>query len=256
MMRVVVWLLKIGGLVYLGFGALLYFGQRNLMYLPVAENPAEDLGVEWLQVDGASVKLWVVNPGASRALLYFGGNAEDVYFNARDFAERLPGHTVYLVNYRGYGGSSGSPTEGALFADTLTVFDAVRPRHQGVDVMGRSLGSGIAVYLASERDIGRLVLATPHDSAAAIARRLYPVYPIDWLLKDRYDSVRYASAVTGPVMLLIAEHDRIIPAAHSTRLAEAFRPVQVDAVVVSGADHNSIAGFERYWSALADFLGH
>ena len=88
-----------------------------------------------------------------------------------------------------------------------------------------------------------------------IARRLYPVYPIDWLLKDRYQSVRYAAAVTAPAMLLIAEHDRVIPPVHSSRLAEAFDSAPVDTVIIQGADHNSIAGFERYWAAIVDFLG-
>lgn len=254
MIRAMLWLLKIGALSYLGFGALLYFGQRAMMYLPVGANPADDVAVETLVVDGAELRVWVVNPGQRRALVYFGGNAEDVYFNAADFAARLPDHTSYLVNYRGYGGSSGRPAEAALFDDAVAVFDVLRPRHDRLSAVGRSLGSGVAVYLASQRQVERLVLVTAHDSATAIARRLYPIYPVAWMLKDRYDSVRYAPGVAAPVLLLTAEHDNIVPQAHSVQLASAFEAATVEHQVIAGAGHNDIAGYMHYWSAIADFL--
>ena len=248
------WLLKIGVLSYLGFGALLYFGQRGMMYFPVPETSAAGLEAETVAVDGADLKVWVLNPGQPHALLYFGGNAENVAYNRDDFAATLPGHTVYLVNYRGYGGSSGAPTEQALFADALALFDAFAPRHETLDVVGRSLGSGVAVHLASQREVGRLALVSAHDSALAVAQRLYPVYPVNWLLKDRYESVRFAAAVSAPVLLLVAENDRIVPIAHTERLAAAFTQAPVEQVIVRGADHNDISGYRGYWEALRRFL--
>jgi hypothetical protein len=248
------WLLKIGALSYLGFGVLLYFGQRGMMYFPVPETSASGLDAETVPADGADLKVWVLNPGQSHALLYFGGNAENVAYNRDDFAAFLPGHTVYLVNYRGYGGSGGEPTEQALFADALVLYDAFAPRHESLDVVGRSLGSGVAVHLASQRDIGRVALVSAHDSALAVAQRLYPVYPVRWLLKDRYESVRYAAKVSAPVLLLAAENDRIIPIVHTERLAEAFTQAPVEQVVVRGADHNDISGYRDYWEALRQFL--
>lgn len=248
------WVIKIALLAYLGFGGLLYVAQRALMYLPVAENPAEDVPHERVAVDGATLKVWVVNPGRERAVIYFGGNAEDVYHNAVDFRRHLPGTSVYLVNYRGYGGSDGKPSESALFADALRLFDWLSGRHSQISAIGRSIGSGVAVHLASERPVERLVLITPHDSAAAIAKRLYPFYPVDWMLKDRYDNVVHAPRISVPVQVLVAANDRIIPREHSERLLQAFVHGSVERVVIDGAGHNTISAFDDYWRAISAFM--
>ncbi|MCB1802811.1 MAG: alpha/beta fold hydrolase [Gammaproteobacteria bacterium] len=248
------WLLKVGLLAYAGFGALLYFGQRSMMYLPVGENPADDLSVEWVSADDARLKLWVVGESADHAVIYFGGNAEDVYFNAAPLRQRLPGASVYLVNYRGYGGSSGEPSEAALFADALRVFDHVAARHARVSVVGRSLGSGVATFLAAQREVHRLVLVTPPDSALAIAQRLYPVYPMRLMLKDRFESTRHAATVRAPVLVLVAADDTLIPPQHSRRLAESFTSTVVQYTEISDAGHNDIGSDPGYWESLAGFL--
>lgn len=247
-------LLKLGALTYLAVGAMLYLGQRSLMYLPTSPNSAEDRLSETIPVAGARLKVWVINPGRSHALLYFGGNAEDVYYQADEFAQHLPGHTSYLINYRGYGGSTGKPTESVLFADALELFDRLSERHDSLDVVGRSLGSGVAVYLASRRPVDRIVLVSAFDSLRAVAQRHYPVFPVGWLLKDRYESDRHAADVTSPVRLLVAENDRIIPVLHAERLATAFTQAPVDRVVIDDAGHNDISHHRRYWEALAEFL--
>ena len=249
-------LLKVSAITYLGFGLYLYLAQRSFMYFPTAEraNPGAGSRVEYVQNQGEKIKLWVVGPQSDRAVIYFGGNAEDVYANAMEFAETLPQQTVYLVNYRGYGGSSGSPTEAGLFADALSIFDALRERHTEIAVIGRSLGSGVATYLASRRDVDRLVLVTPHDSALAVAQAMYPVYPVSLLLKDRYESIAYAPDIRAPTLLLIAEHDRIIPRRHSTRLADAFATGVAEQVVVRDAGHNGLSGQQQYWDEFERFL--
>ena len=253
-MRAVLWVFKIAALAYLGFGVLLYAAQRTLMYFPIPENPGDGHGVVWLDVDDVRLKLWVINPGQSRAVVYFGGNAEDVYLNADDLARGIPDRTAYLVNYRGYGGSGGRPSESALYADGLAVFDHVAERHQQVAVIGRSLGSAVATHLASQRPVERLVLVTPYDSAVSVARRIYPVYPVGWLLKDRYESVRYAPQVRAPTLIVTAERDRVIPREHSQRLAEAFDQAPVERLVIAGTGHNSISGPWAYWRGIAEFL--
>jgi len=250
----ILWLLKISVLTYLGLGAYLYFAQRSMMYLPVAENPAADRAFEFSTHDGESLKIWVLGRGRDRAVIYFGGNAEDVYYNAGDFRRTLPDHTVYLVNYRGYGGSSGSPSEAGLFADALGIYDLLSKRHGRIEVIGRSLGSGIATYLASERPVHRLVLATPHDSALSIAQAMYPVYPITLLLKDKYESIGYAASVDAPTLILLAEHDRIIPRESSVRLATAFSPGLAEQVLVANAGHNGLSGHQQYWDEIRRFL--
>ena len=246
----------LGCAVYVGFGAVLFVGQRSMMYLPVADNPADDIPHERMAVGGESLKLWVVNGGAEDAVIYFGGNAEDVYYNGDVFRDRLPGRTVYLVNYRGYGGSSGRPTQQGLFDDALAVFDRVAARHRRVAVVGRSLGSGVATFLASRRGVERLVLVTAYDSAVAVARRLYPVYPVRWMLKDGYDSLAYVPAVQVPVRVITAARDNVIPREHTRRLVRAFRDGLIDEVVIAGAGHNDIAAHAGYWDAIAAFVRH
>lgn len=249
-------LLKISVLAYLGLGVYLYLVQRSFMYFPVAENPARDSAFEFVTADGELLKIWVIGEGRDKAVIYFGGNAEDVYHNAEDFRRTLPEHTVYLVNYRGYGGSSGSPTEAGLFSDALAIHDTLARKHGQIAIIGRSLGTGVATYLASEREVERLVLATPHDSALAIAQRMYPVYPVSLLLKDQYRSIEYVPHVTAPTLFVLAEHDRIIPREHSSRLAGAFAPGLVEQVVVADAGHNGLSGYRQYWDEFERFLNH
>lgn len=247
-------LLKLLLLVYLGFGVYLYLVQRSVMYFPVTGRDIDGASAEYLDCAGETIKLWVVNPGGRRAVIYFGGNAEDVGMNAADFRAILPDQTVYLVNYRGYAGSTGSPSQKALFADALCVYDAVRDRHAGIALVGRSLGSGVAVYLASQRPALRLVLVSPHDSALAVAQRLYPIYPLALLMKDQYPSIRYAPRVAAPTLIIVAEHDRIVPPVHSDRLAAAFAPGLVKRVAIEGADHNDLSGRRSYWGEVGRFL--
>jgi pimeloyl-ACP methyl ester carboxylesterase len=248
-------LIKIGVLAYLGIAAYLYLAQRSLMYFPTPEVASGDVAFEYLESDGLQLKLWTVGDSqARRALIYFGGNAENVYFNADYFRNLFPQHRVYLVNYRGYGGSEGEPTERGLFADALRIFDLVDSRHDSVAVIGRSLGSAVAVYLASQRPAERLLLATPPDSVVALAQSMYPLFPVGWLLKDRYESVRYAAGVTVPTKVLIAEHDRIVPPRHSLALVAAFDATPVEYVTIEAAGHNGLSNVEQYWREMREFL--
>ncbi len=241
-------------LVYAGCSLFLYIAQRGFIYFPTPEvsNPtARDLRID---SGGETIQVWQLNPGGSQAILYIGGNAEDVSNNTPDFLKLFGDYTVYLVNYRGYGASTGSPSEAGLFADAEAVYDFIATEHARVHVMGRSLGSGIAVHLASVRDVGKLVLVTPYDSIANIAAKSMPIFPVKLMLKDRYESWRLAGDLKNPTLALLAEYDQVIPRASSERLIAAFEPGQVTVVVVPRADHNSIGMMPEYQSALAAFM--
>jgi pimeloyl-ACP methyl ester carboxylesterase len=183
------------GIAYVALCAWLYFSQRGMIYFPPPQTVRMPANTDTLRVADAELKL-TVRPGLGRdALLYFGGNAEDVAMNLADFTETFPDHALYLLHYRGYGGSSGSPSEEALHADALALFDKVRATHERVLVIGRSLGSGVAVRLASVRPVTALALVTPFDSIEAIAAQHYPWVPVNWLLHDKYESWRHAPQV-------------------------------------------------------------
>ncbi|MDX1404657.1 MAG: alpha/beta fold hydrolase [Woeseiaceae bacterium] len=241
-------------LVYAACCAYLFVAQRSFIYFPTAESAAFAADDLRLQVDGATLQLWRVNGGNRDAIIYFGGNAEDVAQNVPDFSTMFAGSTIYLVNYRGYGASDGSPSESTLIADALAVYDHVSETHDRIAVIGRSLGSGIAVQLAASREVSRLVLITPYDSILNVARSAYPIFPVSLLLKDRYDSLSFASEIDKPVLLLIAEHDEFIPFEGSRRLAESMDPALTTFTVIDGAGHNTIQNFPQYTQALTGFL--
>jgi pimeloyl-ACP methyl ester carboxylesterase len=166
----------------------------------------------------------------------------------------LPEHSLYLVNYRGYGGSSGRPTEKGLFVDGLAVFDHVRTRHSSVAVMGRSLGSGVGAYVASRRPVESLVLVTPFDSLVNVARDHLPHLPVRLLLRDRYDSASRTRDVTSPVLVVMAQEDEIIPEVRSSALVAAFPEDQVLVEVVPGVGHNTLDRSPAYLGSVRAFL--
>jgi pimeloyl-ACP methyl ester carboxylesterase len=234
--------------------AYAYVRQRSLLYYPT---PAIGSGVGEavpFPVSGALLQLWVVRRPGSSAAIYFGGNAESVAGSAETFARAAPDRTWVFVNYRGYGGSTGAPSEKALVADALAVFDWLQPDHAHIAVIGRSLGSGVAVQLAAARPVGRLVLVTPFDSLVSVGRDALPWLPVSWLAKDRFESVKYAPSVSCPTLALIAGHDEVIAPAHARRLVRAFAPGVVTAVEVPGAGHNDIQLWPQYVAMISAFL--
>ncbi|MBV2129632.1 alpha/beta hydrolase [Arsukibacterium indicum] len=227
---------------------LLYLLQRQLIYFPVTAQlpPTEPL---LLQQANASVLVSRQTRDSQQALLYFGGNAEDVSVSLPEFAAAFPNHAIYLMHYRGYGGSTGKPSEQALVADALALYDKIQSKHSEITVVGRSLGSGVAVQLAAQRKVAQLVLITPFDSLRALAAKQFPLFPVKWLLKDSYKSVEYAPAINSPTLLLVAEQDEIIGGAHSEALYQAFAPGVATLIRYSG-NHNSYLPATQ----LADWL--
>jgi pimeloyl-ACP methyl ester carboxylesterase len=162
-----------------------------------------------------------------------------------------------LLDYRGYGLSEGSPSEKALVADGRALYDRAL-QLPGVEArriyaFGRSLGSGVAVPLAAERQLAGLLLATPFDSLAAVAKRYYPFLPVDWMLRHRFDSIALAPKLATPLLCLIAEHDEVIPPVHAERLFESWGGPKRK-VVLPGATHNSTDGSPRFWPEIRAFL--
>jgi pimeloyl-ACP methyl ester carboxylesterase len=251
--RVMAVLVVLAGLVYGGLCVSLYLGQRGLLYHPEATWLVKQSPDFELSRDGVKLRGWVVNPGQPKALLYFGGNGERVEDTRAELAQWLPDRTIYVVPYRGYGASEGEPTEAALVGDAVALFDHVAPQHASVAVVGRSLGSGVAVQLAARRPVDRLVLVTPFDSLVRVVAGYYPWMPVHMLMRDRYESWRYLATIHCPVLLIRAEQDEIIPAKRTAALAAAFSvsPLQQ---VVADAGHNTVQDYADYRVSLSRFL--
>ena len=240
-------------LLYFTAALSLYLMQRKFIYYPtpVAAHPLSEIVIE--AIDGTRLNVVVGNAGKNEAVIYFGGNAESNAHSAPDLVAQLSDKTIYSVNYRGYGGSDGTPTESNLFKDAEVIFDTIAATHSNVSVIGRSLGSGVASWLTSQRPVKQMVLITPFDSILNIAKKSYPVFPVGWLLKDKYQSIEYAPDIKIPVLVILAGRDRVIPSESSHRLIEAFsHPVKVSVLENSG--HNDLQMDDRFYSLIKHFL--
>jgi len=240
-------------LTYVGACAFLYFDQRNLLYFSAATHVAASDTNFALRNDGVVLRGWKLNPGKPRALIYFGGNAEALGMERDELAALFPNRTVYLLAYRGYGASDGTPDERALFSDALALYDSIRSQHVSIAVVGRSLGSGVGCYLASQRPVERLALVTPFASLVDAASAHYPAFPVAWLMKDRYESARYIQQYRGPILVLRAGRDEVVPPADTDRLLAAMGTAHA-VVAFPAAGHNSISDDPRYASALSGFM--
>ena len=227
---------------------------RELIYPRRGTRLPVDDAMHELDVGGTVLRGWVVNPGRDRVLVYFGGNGERLDPWRDVVAHHFPDHTTYLMAYRGYGASDGEPSQQTLSADAVALVDHVTERHSRapVDVLGRSLGSGVATYVATQRTVDHVVLVTPFDSLAATASDLFPGLPVGRLIEDHWDSAAIAADVSAPVLVVRAGRDEIVRPLRTDALVEALR----DPVVVSfpDADHNTISDDPGYWTSIAAFL--
>jgi pimeloyl-ACP methyl ester carboxylesterase len=232
----------------------LFLMQRSFIYAPQPAGLNDPSIRMTLKVPGADLVLSARQRGGHKALLYFGGNAEDVSVSLPAMARDFPDRSVYLMHYRGFGGSSGSPTEADLHADARALYDLVARTQPDIVVIGRSLGSGVAIRLANERPVARLVLVTPYDSIAALGARQFPIFPVRWLITDSFESVKQAPNIRVPTLVLRAQLDYVVPGDSTARLMAAFSKGVARQVLVDGADHNSISETPQYARALHEFI--
>ncbi len=189
-------------------------------------------------------------------LVYYGGNAEDVSLNFADL-NRFSAQSFLFMNYRGYGQSQGRPSESALFDDALFVFDQVIAS-EGIDpshvvLMGRSLGTGVAVHVAAKRRAGGVILVTPFDSLVNVAKAHYPIFPVNLLLRHRFDSAAPAPEIKTPALFLTAADDVIVPPRFADNLRRAWGGATT-AAHIEDTDHNTIETSPDYWKAVNAFL--
>lgn len=241
---------------YLAACLALFAFQRSYIYFPPPVPMVTAPRTTTLALPGAEVRVSERPGQGTQAVLYFGGNAEDVTASLPLLDEAFPAHALYLMHYRGYLGSSGKPTEQALVADALALFDRAALEHRDIVVIGRSLGSGVAIQVAAKRPVSRLVLVTPFDSLAALGARQFPYFPVRWLLRDKYESGKYAPAVKAPTLLIAAGQDEIVPAQSTRLLLSRFREGVASMRVIDGAGHNAISGSSDYVAYLRVPPGH
>jgi hypothetical protein len=207
---------------YVGLAAWLYITQRSLMYFPdtVHTTPAQAGFPEAEEVtlstsDGQHIIAWHVAPSANKpVILYFHGNGGALRYRVARFKKLIAdGLGLVALEYRGYGGSSGSPSERGLITDAETAYAFAVARYpaQQIVLWGESLGSGVAVALAAEKPVGRVILEAPFTSTAAVAAMRYWYIPVRLLMKDQFHSDRRIHKVTAPLLILHGLLDHTVP---------------------------------------------
>ncbi len=239
------------------FAAFLF--QRRLTYfpdpqrtLPVSFNLA---GVEERVVatpDGEQLVTWFAPAAAGRpTILYYHGNAGNLA-NRSERVRRLVarGYGVLFMSYRGYSGSTGSPSEAANIADAKLAYDVLRKAGVAADdiiVYGESLGTGVAVQVAAEKQVGGLVLDAPYTSIVDVAEVSYPYLPVRPFMFDRYETMQYLPRVTAPLLVLHGERDRVVPVAMGKAVyAAAHAPKEIATFPGAGhSDHHLHGSYEE-----------
>ena len=238
--------------------SFIYFPQRQYDARP------EDFGLaaEALSLQssgGVRLKGWWIHGAGRKALLFFHGNAGNVSHRlerVRILVESL-GLDVFLVDYRGYGESSGKPNEEGLYADGEAISRAAAERGFPPDrivLFGESLGCAVAIETALRHPCLALILETPFLSIAALARVIYPFLPV-FLIRTRFDNEAKIARVTVPKLIVAAERDEVVPPGHARRLFELAVPPK-DFYMIPGATHNDtyVAGGRQYVEKWKEFL--
>lgn len=256
-------ILKIIILLFLAVSFLLYLFQGRMIFYP-QKVPRQTLNrykafEMILDHDGVALHGWFVKGRISKdqpLVVYYGGNAEEISWNMEEM-KRYGIDSFLLINYRGYGNSQGSPSEKDLVADALFIMEhiigrfQVNPEH--IVLMGRSLGTGVAVQVAAKQKVGGVILVTPFDSLVNVAKTHYPLFPVNLLLRHRFDSVSLAPKIDIPALFIMGSNDLIIPNRFSEYLAEKWKGAKT-LMLIKGAGHNDIEAHNAYQEAIIEFL--
>lgn len=207
--------------------------------------------------DGNSIVGWFVPARGESCgvVLGFGGNAWNADDLASFLARRLPHHDLVVFHYRGYGPSSGRPSERALYDDALVVYDWAKGLAHGrpIYAVGFSLGTAVVAFLAAQRRLDGIVLVTPFDSLEAVARTRFPWVPVGILLRHPFRAAEQLRGVEVPAVVILAEHDEVIPRERSAALIAALaRPLFVG--MVPASTHNRIYDEEEFDRLLSEAL--
>jgi fermentation-respiration switch protein FrsA (DUF1100 family) len=263
-----VWVAVIALVAYAALTLTIYLAQRSLMYFPdtahvtpAAAGLPEAEEVPLTDADGTRIHVWHVPPRAGRpVILLFHGNGGSLAGEADRFRKLISdGIGLIGVEYRGYGGSEGSPSEQGLIADAEAAYAFAASHYptEQIVVWGGSLGSGVAVALAAEKPIGRLILEAPFTSTEAVGAQHYWYLPVRFLMKDQFHSDERIGKVKAPLLIMHGVLDRTVPYAMGERMFElANKPKHIVRFLDGGHDdldaHGALNAVARFLAGDLD----
>ncbi|MBW6478174.1 MAG: alpha/beta hydrolase [Bacteroidales bacterium] len=252
------------GIIYIIIVAFFYLFQSNFIFFPQPLTGTVHTGefTEEVRITTDDDKVlhgWLCKSktdGPQKLIIYFGGNAEEV-------SHMIPAASMFedwaflLINYPGYGKSEGRPGQKSFYKAALEIYDYAVARDdvyaENIVVMGRSIGSGSAVFLAHERDVKAVVLISPFESIRAVARSSMPFLPVNLILRHKFLSKKFASEINSPMIAFYGTADQIIPPSHTQKLA-AFWKGPSRLVELQGYGHNDIFESKQMWEEINGFL--
>lgn len=241
--------------IYLLVVAGMFLLQRHMLYYPNRNRPNPAMAglpnleeITLTTSDGLALLSWYIPAKNNRpTIVYFHGNSGHIGYRANVVAPYVAaGYGILLLEYRGYGGNPGKPTEQGLYTDAQAALDFLQDKHlqnQCIIVYGESLGSALAVEVATDIPVGGLILQSAFSSVADVAKQHYPFLPVDLLLKDRFDTIGKISQLDVPILFLHGTKDRIVPMKFGKKLYDqANAPKKF--IFFRGASHNDLHALE------------
>jgi uncharacterized protein len=235
---------------------LLFFPQPILYQVDAADNVEE---VFITTAGGHQLHGWLNKatvPGRQKLIIYFGGNAEEVSHMIYS-TPAWHGWAYLLVNYPGYGNSEGKPGKKSFYESALAIYDYAFERADidtlNIVVMGRSIGTASAVYLARHRKVRAAILISPFAGMKEVAQSAYPFLPVGWLLRQNFKPVELAPAISAPLLAMYGTHDQIIHPRHSIELAQHWKGENI-LIPLEGYGHNDLFSSSQLWVEIEAFL--
>lgn len=246
---------------YILIGISLYMFQEKLLFLPTVLEQNykytsaynfEELNLK--TEDNASLNaLHYKTENPKGVILYFHGNAGDLsrwskigeFFVAKNY-------DVLIMDYRTYGKSTGKLSEQAFYNDAQLFYNYLLKQYNATEitVYGRSLGTGIATYIASKNQLKQLILETPYSSITDVAKHRFPIFPIKWLLRYKFPSQDFIKNVNCPITIFHGTEDAIVPYIFGKKLAKEANESQVSFITIPNGNHNNLISFEAYLNGI------
>ncbi len=246
---------------YVVAGGFLFAMQRQILFRPSGE--AVDPRIAGLGAgeavtiatpDGEQLYGWFVpsNPGRT-AVLYLHGNGATLANRVENYREIVDsGFGLLALSYRGYPGSTGSPSEPGLITDGVAAYDWLSERFSDVVIFGESLGAAVGLAIANEREPAALVLEAPFSAVVDIAAARYPFLPVNWLVRDPFLSRERIAEVDAPILIFGAGRDQVVPGEHAKVLYD--RAVEPKHLIFMDDAHHFDLWERELWPKTLTFL--